>query len=143
MNGIRIKLIVAGIVLAGAVSYLAFAGVKSGWVYMVDVDQFLADEQFRSQRVRIHGTVGAEELVISRAGLTASFRLHGKGPAGAGTAKSLAVVYRGNVPELFGADKSVVVEGRCDASGVFQADLLMTKCASKYEPNSPHAENGQ
>jgi cytochrome c-type biogenesis protein CcmE len=140
MNRIRTKLIVAGLVLAGAVSYLAFAGVKSGWVYMVEVEQYLADEQFRSQRVRIHGTVGGEELVISRAGLTASFRLHGTGGA---AERSLPVVYRGNVPEMFGAEKSVVVEGRCDASGVFQADVLMTKCASKYEPNSPHAENGQ
>jgi cytochrome c-type biogenesis protein CcmE len=39
---------------------------------------------------------------------------------------------------MFGPGKNVVVEGRRDPAGVFQADVLMTKCASKYEPGSPH-----
>jgi cytochrome c-type biogenesis protein CcmE len=137
VNRIRTKLIVAGTVLAVAVGYLAFAGAKSGWVYMVEVDRFLADPQFRTQRVRIHGTVGAERFQSSPARLTASFLLQGKDEA------ALPVVYRGNIPEMFGAGKNVVVEGRCDSAGVFQADVLMTKCASKYEPASPHAEKAQ
>jgi cytochrome c-type biogenesis protein CcmE len=132
VNAIRAKLIVAGVVLAGAVGYLALAGVKSGWVYMVDVEQYLSDPQFATQRVRVHGVVGAEQFANNPARLTASFLLKGRDGG------AVIIAYRGNVPEMFGPGKNVVVEGRRDPAGVFQADVLMTKCASKYEPGSPH-----
>jgi len=135
MTTIRLKLLTAGIILAGAVGYLSFAGVRSGWVYFTDVDKFLSDPQLRTQRIRVHGTVSTDNFEMSPARLTASFRLTGK-------VSELPVVYHGNIPELFGAGKNVVVEGRCDVDGVFQADVLMTKCASKYEPGSPHAADG-
>jgi hypothetical protein len=35
------KLWIAGIVLTSAVSYLAYAGARQGWVYYVSVDQFI------------------------------------------------------------------------------------------------------
>ena len=72
MNSTQKKFLVAGTVLAIAVGYLGFSGVKKGWVYFLPVDQFATGRE-------------------------------------------------------------VVVEGKYDSAGVFQADLLMTKCASKYE----------
>jgi cytochrome c-type biogenesis protein CcmE len=135
MNRIHAKLVLAGVLLAMAVGYLAFAGVKSGWVYMVEVDQYLTDPQFHTQRVRLHGSVGTEGFECSPARLTARFELQGE------SGGVVPVVYSGNIPEMFGTGKSVVVEGRADAAGIFQADVLMTKCASKYEPSSPHAES--
>ena len=136
MTRIQVKLLVAGLILASAIGYLGIAGVKSGWVYFIDVDKFLTDGQYRSQRVRIHGKVEKADFQVSPARLLASFRLGGENG-------SVRVLYRGNIPEMFGVEKNVVVEGKCDSAGVFQADVLMTKCASKYEPGSPHAEAGQ
>ena len=51
-----------------------------------------------------------------------------------GTA-TLAVVYRGSVPDLFARGKDVVMIGRL-RGGVFVAerDALSTKCPSKYAP---------
>ena len=129
MSAIQKKLAVAGVVLAVAVSYLAYAGMKSGWVYFLEVDSFLADKQYATQRVRLHGKV-AEESFAS-ANLDANFNLLGK-------SSRLNVAYHGVIPEMFQAGREVVVEGQLDASGTFKADVLMTKCASKYEPNSPH-----
>jgi len=131
MSAIQKKLAVAGIVLVVAVSYLAYAGMKSGWVYFLEVDNFLADKQYATQRVRLHGKV-AEESFAS-ANLDASFNLLGK-------SSKLNVAYHGVIPEMFQAGREVVVEGQLDASGTFKADVLMTKCASKYEPNSPHKD---
>jgi cytochrome c-type biogenesis protein CcmE len=56
-----------------------------------------------------------------------------------GKTRKLTVNYRGSIPDQFAVGRNVVVEGCLDKSGTFQADVLMTKCASKYEPNSPHA----
>lgn len=129
MSSTRKKLLVAGICLVAAVSYLAVAGAKAGWVYFIDVDHFLTDPQYATQRVRLHGKVAVEGF--NSAGIDASFVLVGKD-------KRLNVAYHGVIPEMFQADREVVVEGKLDSAGTFKADLLMTKCASKYEPSSPH-----
>jgi cytochrome c-type biogenesis protein CcmE len=137
MTPIRLKLIFAGVILSGAFGYLAFAGMQKGWIYFVSVEQFTQDAQFHNQRVRVHGKVAADGFDASKSLLTARFSLTGKG------GESVPVVYRGVVPDLFEAGRDVVVEGRRDAAGVFQADVLMTKCASKYEPDSPHGKGAK
>ena len=134
MNPIRLKLLVAGTVLTGAFGYLAFAGMQKGWVYYVSVDQFTNDAQYHDQRVRLHGKVATDGFDASKSLLTARFNLAGSG------GEQLPIVYRGVIPDMFESGRDVVVEGRRDAAGVFQADVLMTKCASKYEADSPHGK---
>lgn len=124
----RVKLISAGIVVAGAITYLAVAGMKSGWgVYYVDVDKYLADSQYHSQRVRVHGKVTEDGFTSSAATLTAKFKIAGQ------SGGAIPVSYRGPIPDMFQCGRDVVVEGKQGADGVFHADVLMTKCASKYE----------
>src|SRR5690606_10510622 len=117
---------VAGIAIASAVAYLGVTGVQSGWVYYVAVDEYVASDTARSGRARVHGTVALEGVDSRPAELFASFDL-------VGVTGRLAVEYQGPVPDLFQPGREVVVEGACDDSGVFQADVLLTKCASKYE----------
>src|SRR5688572_30731366 len=133
MIAMRTKLLVGAAVLVGSFAYLAFAGMQSGWVYFVGVEQYVNDAQFHSQRVRLHGKVAADGLNTKKSLMTASFSL-------AGGDVSLPVVYRGAIPDLFEAGRDVVVEGRRDAAGVFQADVLMIKCASKYEAGTQHGK---
>jgi cytochrome c-type biogenesis protein CcmE len=132
MMTVRTKLLIGGLALAIGVGYLAFAGVRSGWVYFVDVDAFVAGGGRNGQRTRVHGVVGAEGLEIRRADLAANFQLVGERSV-------LSVAYKGPIPDMFDATRQVVIEGSMDQSGVFHADVLMTKCASKYEG---HGENG-
>jgi cytochrome c-type biogenesis protein CcmE len=134
MISMRTKLAAASVILIGAFAYLAFAGMQKGWVYFVGVEQYLSDTQFQTQRVRLHGKVAADGFDASKALLTAKFNL-------TGDKRSLAVVYHGALPDMFEVGRDVVVEGKRDAAGVFQADVLMTKCASKYEPGSPHGKD--
>jgi cytochrome c-type biogenesis protein CcmE len=47
-----------------------------------------------------------------------------------------AVLYRGVAPDTFTDGVDVVVEGRLDRNGTFQATTLLAKCASRYE-NAP------
>src|SRR6476660_6297536 len=129
----RIKILVAAFVLIGAMAYLAMAGMKSGWVYFVTVDQFTSDNALANQRVRLHGKVATDGFVASSGTLTARFVLLGQ-------SRQLDVVYHGAIPDMFKVGGDVVVEGRRDRAGAFQADVLMTKCASKYEAGSPHAK---
>jgi cytochrome c-type biogenesis protein CcmE len=131
MSKMRLKLIVAVVVVGGAVSFLASASIKSGWVYYLEVDKYLADSQYKTQRVRLHGKVAEEAFSVSTSALTANFNLLGH------TGK-VPVTYKGVIPDMFQAGRDVVVEGKLNESGAFQADVLLTKCASKYESGSPH-----
>lgn len=135
MKPIQKKLLAAGFVVVSAAAYLAFAGAKQGWAYYVTVDQFTRDSgKYANQRVKLCGTVAAEGLEVNRGRLTANFILE------SGDGK-LPVVYRGAIPDMFRADCQAVVEGRLNAAGVFEAETLLTKCASKYEAGhdqNPH-----
>jgi cytochrome c-type biogenesis protein CcmE len=126
MSHARTKLIFAGLAILAAVTLLAFAGMRDGWVYYLPVDDFTSNPDYQQSRVRLHGTVAAEGLELREALLTARFDLCGE-------TTTVPVAYTGVVPDLFEPGCDVVVEGELDESGVFQADTLMTKCASKYE----------
>lgn len=127
MNSMKLKLSFGAFVLVAAISYLAIAGVKKGWVYFLPLDQYVNDPSYQSRRVRLNGKVAAENLSIDRAGLVADFNMKG-------TNEQLHVVYHGVIPDMFRAHHEIVVEGQLGSDRVFHADVLMTKCASKYEP---------
>ena len=136
MTHMRLKLLAAGITIAAAAVLLAIAGVREGWVYFLPVDQFLDRADYHTQRVRLHGKVGEQNLQVNRTNLAASFDLLGE-------TRSLHVEYAGVIPDMFDAGRDVVVEGKVNVGGVFQADTLLTKCASKYESEdgqAPHVD---
>jgi cytochrome c-type biogenesis protein CcmE len=135
MTALHKKIAVAGLVVVGALAYLGSAGVTKGWVYYLKVDEFVGNARYQNQRVKLCGTVARDGVEVSAGKLTASFTL-------AGEQRKLPVMYRGVIPEMFRPESEVVVEGKLNSSGVFQADVLLTKCASKYDPNDP-AHKGQ
>jgi len=122
----RLKISIAGAVLATAVAYLAFAGVQRGWVYTLGVDQYMTSPDQQAKRVRLCGKVADEQLDVRKGQLFAAFLL--KGEHGA-----ISVTFKGVIPDMFKAGADVVVEGQRDSGGIFEADTLITKCASKYE----------
>ena len=126
MSGFQKKLCVGGIVLAGALGYLVYAGIQSGSSYYLEVASFLADARYQDQRVRLRGTVGHENLVRDDEGRSVRFEL-------LGLDCKLPVYYEGTIPDLFEAGGEVVAVGRLGPDRVFQAEELLTKCASKYE----------
>jgi len=126
MQHARAKLIVAALAIVVAVGLLAYAGAQRGWVYYMEVDHFIADTQYHGQRVRLNGFVSQDELEIKSVDLMARFDLIGDNGR-------VPVVYQGVIPAMFKPGAQVVVEGQLDQGGVFQADTLMTKCASKYQ----------
>jgi len=133
MTSLTKKLWIAGVVLVGAVGYLAYAGAQQGWVYYVSVDQFTQDRQQQKHRVRLMGRVSADHLLLQSAQLRAAFDIESD-------SNRLPVEYKGTIPDLFKAGADVVVEGKLNSAGIFEADVLLTKCASKYDPKHPTTE---
>jgi cytochrome c-type biogenesis protein CcmE len=120
-------MLIGGTILIAAVAYLGISGVRAGSSYYTDVDTFMTDPNFQSGPVRLHGKVSEKDLVIAPSNQAASFLLDGN-------SHSLPVDYRGVLPDLFKAGCEVVVRGQKDDKGIFQAEQILTKCASKYAP---------
>lgn len=125
MNVTRVKFLIAGVLLVGAVVFLVSAGLGAGKAYYMDVDEFLADKEYRDKRVRLQGTVAEEDLVTDADTATTTFQLLGK-------EGSLTVSYKGIPPDLFKAGGQVIVGGRMGDEDVFEATELITQCPSKY-----------
>lgn len=125
----QMRVVAAGILVLGALAYLVWASLPQGTVYYQTVKE-LSQRPSDPQPVRVAGAVA--EGSIERGGAGSSLRfdiLDGS--------DRLPVSYAGVVPDIFGPNIEVVVEGKRDAGGVFQAQTLLAKCPSRFESAVP------
>ena len=122
-----VKALVAIIVIGGGVGYFMYQAMQSSWAYYYSVDDFSANSsKVKNHSLRIAGRVKEGSVVRDLQKMSLTFTL-------AGSKSEVPIHYKGSVPDNFAEDREVVVQGRRDTTGVFQADLLMTRCESKYK----------
>ncbi|MFH1169673.1 MAG: cytochrome c maturation protein CcmE [Chloroflexota bacterium] len=121
------RFFIGGVIIFLAIGYLAFTGLKSSATYYFTVTELMGQGvSIYNETVRVDGQV-VPGSIEQAAGQVLTFTI-------ADGANSLKVHYQGAVPDTFKAGADIVAEGKLDANGVFEADTLMAKCASKYEP---------
>jgi cytochrome c-type biogenesis protein CcmE len=121
---------VASIALAAALVLNAF---QSNLVFFFTPSQIAAGEAPRDRAFRIGGMVVAGSLKRQPDGITVHFAV-------TDTAKSIPVVYRGILPDLFREGKGVVAQGRLTTDGFFRADEVLAKHDENYmPPEAAHA----
>ncbi len=122
-----VKLAIGILVVGGGLGYFMYQAMQSSWAYYYSVDDFAtAGTASQGQSFRLAGRVKAGSVERDLQNMTLRFTL-------AGAQAQLPVQYKGVTPDNFTEDREVVVEGRLAATGVFQADTLMTRCESKYQ----------
>ena len=124
-RGAQLRLIGAGVLVVGAVAYLIWASLPQGTVYYQTVQE-LHRQAVDRQPVRVAGTVAAGSIQRNIQAARLQFDVLDSGDR-------LPVVYHGVVPDIFGPNIEVVVEGRRDSTGVFQAQTLLAKCPSRFQ----------
>jgi cytochrome c-type biogenesis protein CcmE len=119
--------------VAAVVTYLAWTGVSEAMVYYLTpvelVQRVEADPSFRDVGVRISGQVIPGTYSKAEGELLHRFTIHDLEDA----STTIPVEFRDALPDTFSDDVEVVVEGRLNDDGVFEATTLQTKCASRYE----------
>lgn len=124
------KFLIGGLVILAAVAYLMYTGFQGSAVYYLTVSEVkekgLADS---NTDLRVTGTVVNGSVARDPNSLQVRFAIADAGGA-------LAVNYRGVVPDTFKEGNEVVVEGRWNPEGIFQAKVLLAKCPSRYEPQT-------
>jgi cytochrome c-type biogenesis protein CcmE len=122
----RATLLVSGVALLGVAAGLVLYALNDSIVFFYTPSEALTRSIAEGQRFRLGGLVekgslkhGADEGV--------SFIV-------TDTDKTMAVSYRGQLPDLFREGQGVVAEGRLGPGGVFRADTVLAKHDETYMP---------
>ena len=123
------KFLISGLLILIAISYLGYTGFESSAIYYYTVSELTElDESVRNTNIRVNGQVDVNSVEHNSTVNSALEFIVTEG------GESLPVIYQGIVPDTFAAGREIVIEGYLDSEGVFQADTILTKCPSKYEP---------
>jgi cytochrome c-type biogenesis protein CcmE len=128
MRGSRVPKILIGVALvAASLGYLIYTAMRSNLVYYYEIDEARAAVQ-PDQKLRLSGDVVTGTVRKSPGESRIAFQIED-----ADRTSRVPVTYAGVVPDIFKPGIQVVVEGKFDESGTFEADRLTAKCPSKYQ----------
>lgn len=123
----RLMFIVAGIAVVGAAVGLVLYALKNSVSLYFTPTQVYNKEAPAGRSFRVGGLVVEHSVQRENDGLTVHFQV-------TDTAKSMPVVYKGILPDLFKEGKGVVAEGKIEADGVFHAKEVLAKHDENYMP---------
>jgi cytochrome c-type biogenesis protein CcmE len=127
----RLLAIVGGLSALGAATALVLTAFQDNLVFFFTPSQVAAKEAPQGRLFRIGGMV--EKGSVKRDGVEVRFVV-------TDTAKTIPVVYRGSLPDLFREGKGVVAQGTLGADGVFTAREVLAKHDENYmPPEAAHA----
>src|SRR4029079_5647448 len=123
----RIVFIVAGLAGLAVAAALVLSAFQNNLVFFFSPSQVAAKEAPVNKTFRVGGLV--EDRTLKRDGdcLTVRFTV-------TDTAKSIPVIYKGILPDLFKEGKGCVAQGRIGDDGIFYADQVLAKHDENYMP---------
>ena len=119
---------IAIVIIVVSLGYLAWTGVRDTHEYYVTIKELQGMNDSRyAKRLRVAGNVVPGS--IKRHGSEVNFSLKENDQV-------LPVVYSGSeaLPDTFKDDAQALAFGRIGRDGVFHANQVQAKCASKYAP---------
>lgn len=126
-SGIQLWLIAAGLVVVTILAGLIIFDGLEAETYFYSVDEAVAQgPDLVGKAVRIKGQVVAGTIEGEPGQLERKFHVSEKG-------KTMAISYRGVLPDTFEEDVEVVAEGTVNANFELEADEVLVKCPSRYE----------
>jgi cytochrome c-type biogenesis protein CcmE len=123
----RIAFILAGLAGLGIAAALVLSAFQNNLVFFFSPSQVAAKEAPIGRTFRIGGLVEKESLKRENDGLTVRFTV-------TDTAKSIPIVYKGILPDLFKEGRGCVAQGHIGSDGVFYADQVLAKHDENYMP---------
>jgi cytochrome c-type biogenesis protein CcmE len=129
----KLMVIVLGLAGLGIAAALILNAFQSNLVFFFSPTQVARGEAPTDRAFRIGGLVESGSVKREADGLTVRFVV-------TDTAKSMNVVYKGILPDLFKEGKGVVAEGKLGADGSCTASQVLAKHDENYmPPEAAHA----
>lgn len=121
------RYLIGGGILLAAIIYLLYLSLGDSVSYYVTVSEFYEREsELHDKNIRVAGAV-LNPIEWDTEKLELKFNITEGG-------KNMPVIFNGAQPTGFKVDSNILVEGKYDVIGIFQATKLILKCPSKYEP---------
>jgi len=132
----KLKYLLAGGVIVGALGFLILGGFREAVVYFVTPTELKAKGPGAGGAFRLGGMVREGSVKWDAQAVLLSFEVtDGKA--------SVPVRHRGAPPDLFGEGRGAVVEGQYGTDGVFQAQQILAKHSEEYHPPAQDASASQ
>jgi cytochrome c-type biogenesis protein CcmE len=123
----KLLVIVLGVAGLGIAAALILNAFQSNLVFFFSPTEVSAGKAPIDRAFRIGGLVEDGSVKRDPDGLTVRFVV-------TDTAKSMPVIYKGILPDLFKEGKGVVAEGKIGGDGVFAASQVLAKHDENYMP---------
>lgn len=123
----RLSFIIAGVALVAAAVGLVLYALKNNVSLYFTPTQVYNKEAPQGRSFRIGGLVEVGSVQRQTDGLTVHFNI-------TDTTKTMPVVYKGILPDLFKEGKGVVAQGKLESDNVFHADEVLAKHDENYMP---------
>ena len=123
----RMAMIAIGVAALAVCAALVLSAFRENLVFFFTPSQVAANEAPQGRLFRIGGLVETGSVKRQPDGVTVRFVV-------TDTAKSIPVLYKGALPDLFREGKGVVTQGRLGPDGVFQATEVLAKHDENYMP---------
>ena len=126
--GNRGRLVMVAAVLALALGFLVFTAFPGSVRYYLTVEELVAQQQeMDGKRIRVVGSLVPDSFLRTSGTTHAEFVLTDGD-------QNLTATYLGVLPDLFfNPHSEIVLEGTFGDGGVFNGDMVIVKCPSKYE----------
>jgi cytochrome c-type biogenesis protein CcmE len=153
----RLKFLIGGVLILGAVAYLIVSGTLAGARYYITVDQLLSNQEYVGQTVRFSGAVigstiqtyseiinGVETQIIefdvanvpeNYTDLGEALHLAANNP----DAQIVHVRVEGQpMPDLLQHEAQAILSGTLGSNGVFMGSELLLKCPTRMSETHPN-----
>lgn len=138
-----VRIALASVIIVGTIVWLAWSGVKGNESYFVTIAEMhaMGDKAYHSN-LRVDGFVKPGSIQQDGPHVTFVMNEFESHSPKASTGRLLTVVYNGSEPppDTFKDDAQALAIGTYGRDGVFHANELQAKCASKYAPAQPGAK---
>jgi cytochrome c-type biogenesis protein CcmE len=146
----RLKFMVGGLLILGAVAYLIFSSTVSGARYFIMVDDVVNNPEYIGQTVRLSGAVIGDTidyeaetgtLIFTIANIPREFddlaqTLH---EAANDPTRTQLVVHMNDttMPDLLQHEAQAILTGSLGEDGIFYGTELNLKCPTRFEEHTP------
>ena len=126
-NNFNFKLAISLFVLLIAIIYLGTLALESSKTYYLTINE-IQNAPDNTKSVRVAGKLVEDSYTRAEASTISKFEITDEG-------RILKASYEGVVPDMFFSSKSdtIILEGKLNPKGEFEAENIIVKCPSKYE----------
>lgn len=142
----RLKFLLGGVLILGAVLYLVISGTVSGARFFITVDELVQDTSYAGQPLRISGAVLGDSIQYDSQNLIIEFTIANiprefddlawalYEAVNDPSATRLPIYIENQVkPDLLQHEAQAILTGTMGEDGVFRATELLLKCPSRFQ----------